>query len=221
MLMDDHEALFPPNENRTIWRYLDFTKFVSMLETRQLYFSRADQFEDPYEGTWSSESIKWLRDSQQNGGLKLNLMDRVIAALQEIPKEMFVSCWHANEYESAAMRKLYLQSNEGVAICSDSNMLAAILERSSLNVGISMIQYIDYDCTMIPLRNAFFPFVHKRLSFAHENELRAVIWAMDNINRPQILDGAISVSIEVAVEELVKSVRVSPTAPTWFGQLVE
>jgi hypothetical protein len=187
MVMHDHEALFPPTENRTIWRYLDFTKFVSLLETRQLYFPRADQFEDPYEGTWSAESIRWLRDPQRNkrnngyfptdnSGRPLLNVERLIDCLELIRTEMFISCWYASEYESAAMWKLYLQSNEGVAIRSDSNTLAAIFEPSSLNIGISMVQYIDYDTTRIPFRNAFFPFVHKRLSFAHENELRAVIW---------------------------------------------
>jgi hypothetical protein len=180
MLMHDHEALSPPSENRTIWRYLDFTKFVSLLETQQLYFPRADQFADPYEGTWSTESMRWLRDPQQSG-FPLHFMDQFIASIDEFRQQMFISCWHANEYESAAMWKLYLQSNEGVAIRSDANTLASILEHSSLNIGISMVQYIDYNRTVIPFRNAFFPFVHKRLSFAHENELRALIWAADDI----------------------------------------
>jgi hypothetical protein len=223
--MRDHEALFPLNENRTIWRYLDFTKFVSLLETQQLYFPRADQFEDPYEGTWSSAGVRWLRNSQQNGGSPpyafARADEKLISCTDQMRKEMFISCWTASEHESAAMWKLYLKSNEGVAIRSDSNTLGTVLERSSLAIGISMVQYIDYDNTVISFRNSFFPFVHKRLSFAHESELRAIIWAILDVNQPQIQDGATSVSVEVAVEELVKSVRVSPTAPTWFGQLVE
>jgi hypothetical protein len=221
MLMHDHEALFPPNENRTIRRYLDFTKFVSLLETQQLYFPRADQFEDPYEGTWSTAGVRWLRDPQMNDGLPPHAVEKLISHMDQLRKEMFISCWSAHEHESAAMWKLYLQSNEGVAILSDSNTLAALLDRSSLNIGISMVQYIDYNRTVIPFRNGFFPFVHKRQSFAHESELRAVIWAIDNINKPQIQAGAPAVSVGVGVEELVKSVHVSPTAPRWFGHLVE
>jgi hypothetical protein len=121
MLMHDHEAFFPPNENRTIWRYLDFTKYVSLLETKQLYFPRADQFEDPYEGAWSSEGVRWLRDPQRNGGLPLRAVEKLISDTDQQRKKMFISCWHANEQESAAMWKLYLQSNEGMAIRSDSN----------------------------------------------------------------------------------------------------
>jgi hypothetical protein len=221
MLMDEHQALFPPHENCTIWRYLDFTKFVSLLETRQLYFPRADQFEDSYEGAWSSAGVRWLRNPQQTDELWLPATEKLIGSTDQIRKEMFISCWTASEHESAAMWKLYLKSNEGVAIRSDSNTLGTVLEHSSLAISISMVQYIDYDYIIIPFSNTFFPFVHKRLSFAHESELRAIIWAILDVNRPQIQDGATSVSIEVTVEELVKSVRVSPTAPKWFGQLVE
>jgi hypothetical protein len=32
---------------------MDFTKFVSILERKELFFCRTDQFDDPYEGTLS------------------------------------------------------------------------------------------------------------------------------------------------------------------------
>ena len=33
-----------------LWRYMDFAKFVSMLEQRSIYFARADVLGDPFEG---------------------------------------------------------------------------------------------------------------------------------------------------------------------------
>jgi len=39
-----------PSPNAQLWRYMDFTKYVSLLSSRALYFTRADQFEDTYEG---------------------------------------------------------------------------------------------------------------------------------------------------------------------------
>lgn len=222
MLMHDHEeGLFPPLQNRTIWRYVDFTKFVSLLECQQLWFARADQFEDPYEGTWSTAGIKLLRDPSHPLQLPPTAVDQIVSFSTQQREEMFISCWNASEHESAAMWKLYLQSNEGVAIRSDYDSLAAVLERSSLKAGISMVQYVDYERVVVPFGNAFFPFLYKRLSFAHENELRAVIWAIDSINRPQIQKGSTAVTIDVKADELIKSVYVSPAAPKWFGQLIE
>lgn len=37
--------------NEKLWRYVDFAKFLQMLETRSLFFPRADKFEDTFEGT--------------------------------------------------------------------------------------------------------------------------------------------------------------------------
>lgn len=34
-----------------IMRYMDFAKFISILENKELYLTRADKFEDPLEGS--------------------------------------------------------------------------------------------------------------------------------------------------------------------------
>jgi hypothetical protein len=35
----------------SVSRYLDFVKFIDLLDRRALYFSRADQMEEPWEGS--------------------------------------------------------------------------------------------------------------------------------------------------------------------------
>jgi len=221
MLDNKHESFFPPSANCTLWRYMDLTKFLSLLENRSLFFPRADQFEDPYEGTWSRAGVALLRDPATSGGLPPQAVDQMLQATEEFRRQMFISCWFASEHESAAMWKLYLQSPEGVAIQTDHDTLAAALERSPLRVRTTMVRYVDYDKVPIPFGNLFFPFVHKRLSFAHETELRAIVWSSENVNKTQIPEGVTAVTIDVIPEELIKTVHVSPTAPKWFGQLVE
>ena len=51
----------PDEPDSSIWRYLDFTKLVSLLETRALHFSRADLLGDPYGGS-TAISISGHRD---------------------------------------------------------------------------------------------------------------------------------------------------------------
>ena len=47
----EHEAFAPPPPDAVLWRYMDFTKFVSLLEKQALFFARADKLEDdPFEG---------------------------------------------------------------------------------------------------------------------------------------------------------------------------
>ena len=43
----------PPPDDAVLWRYMDFTKFVSVLDKRALFFSAADKFGDPFEGSIS------------------------------------------------------------------------------------------------------------------------------------------------------------------------
>ena len=221
MLMPGHEAFFPPTENCAIWRYMDFTKYVSLLETGRLFLPRADGFEDPYEGAWSAAGVRLLREQSATGGIPQHGVEQLLAFASAQRQAVFLSCWHVGNHESAAMWKLYLQTSEGIAVQSDYESLARVVDASPLNAGISMVQYIDYDKTPIPFGNAFFPFVHKRQSFAHEKELRVVVWRLDSVNEPQIPKDAAFTVLDVDLKQLVKAIYVAPTAPPWFGQLVE
>jgi hypothetical protein len=42
----------PPADDASLWRYMNFTKFVAMLST--LYFTRGDAFPDKFEGAMGS-----------------------------------------------------------------------------------------------------------------------------------------------------------------------
>ena len=80
---------------------------------------------------------------------------------------------------------------------------------------------MDYDNAIVPVNNSFYRILHKRLSFAHECELRAVIWSFEDINAPLIPRGSPFASIDIEPSALIHAVYVSPTAPDWFGVLVE
>lgn len=40
----------PSNEDAKIWHYMNFSKFVSLLDSKMLFLTRADLFEDKFEG---------------------------------------------------------------------------------------------------------------------------------------------------------------------------
>src|SRR5438270_12340311 len=46
----EHPYLLPPDLASVLWRYVDLPQLLWVLESRALWFSRLDQFEDPYEG---------------------------------------------------------------------------------------------------------------------------------------------------------------------------
>lgn len=90
------------------------------------------------------------------------------------PKYIAINCWHMNEHESAAMWKLYLKSNEGIAVQSSYNKLRdCIIDDEQVLVG--MVKYLDYEAEHIDPGNILSAFVYKRKSFEHEREVRALV----------------------------------------------
>ena len=136
-----------------------------------------------------------------------------------------MNCWHMNHYESAAMWRLYLKSDEGIAIRSTYERLKTSLNPCADHIYVGAVKYIDFETEWMPEGNIFYPFVHKRKSFAHEQELRAVIVRFPEgkpnepvINRKETMGDGISVDVDLNM--LIEEVRVSPSSPLWLTQLV-
>ncbi|WP_138434132.1 hypothetical protein [Winogradskyella algicola] len=220
MLDNTHPNFYHPKQNYTIWRYMDFTKLLSLLEDKSLFFSRSDKFEDPYEGAWTKPSIDSLKERFSKGELPKKILERFIETIELEKTRMFINCWFISENESAAMWDLYLQSPEGIAIKSDHEALSKAIEKSKLIGRTSMVKYINYDTTYIPTGNLFFPFLHKRSSFSHEKELRAIFWSEEDINKSHFNNDQTFLNLDIEPTELIKEIYVSPRAPKWFGELV-
>lgn len=221
MLLQNHEVFLPSKQRRTLWRYMDFTKLVSLLEDRALVFPRTDLFEDPYEGLLPEAAVRELRAVPPPYQLSPQQAELWVKYPEVMRTKLYVSCWYASEFESAAMWKLYLSGSVGIAIRTNTDLLTDALESCPYTVGMSEVQYIDYETMSVPLENALFPVMHKRLSFAHEKEFRAVIWSEISDNEPLIPKGAMHVAVPVDPSQLIEAIHVSPSAPQWFRQLVE
>jgi len=197
---------------------MDFTKYVSILETQALFFSRADKLEDPYEGATShiNATIRPL--------VYKNIPIEKIAALSRLSNSFrqwtYINCWHMNYYESSAMWKLYGAFAGSVAIRSTYGILSKCLADEAY-VGI--VNYIDYDKDWLPEGNAFWPYVHKRKSFEYERELRAIIQEWPTTNgkyddkKKNEKNGKM---VKIDINKLIGKVYISPTATEWFAELV-
>jgi hypothetical protein len=127
----------PKDPNTKIWRYMNFTKFVEMLESSSLYFPRADRLGDPFEGSWSKpfplSDILFSPTEDKRYGVAPG------RALFKLLREyVFVSCWHMNEYESTAMWSVYGGSNGAVAVQSTYSLLR---ERLPPAFHLGMVRY--------------------------------------------------------------------------------
>jgi hypothetical protein len=230
----------PDNENVKVWRYMDFAKFVSLLERKALFFTRIDRLEDKFEGSFSkplldssgsNEAVKGFTEEQLEQWLEQKRrQDSKFNKL--LRRWTVVNCWCMSECESAAMWKLYLKSEEGVAIQSTFRRLADCFNDYKENdVWIGVLNYIDYGKDVIPVGNSLYPFIYKRKSFEHEKEIRAVISkapftglyaGTGDVN--EIYDEfnvfAVGFEVPVDLEILVEKVYVSPTSEKWFEELV-
>lgn len=229
-MYQDHECFVKPeNPDCKIWRYIDFTKFVDFLATSSLFFSRADEFTDPFEGSWPVTNIR-IREERPElfiQGAPIEIVKQLQQiTYRQIRKFVFINCWHINEYESAAMWNLYLKSNEGVAVQSTFNkLITSFDEDTEYSVHVGKVHYIDYERYFMPETNLFYPFLHKRRSFEHEKELRAIIMKFPPKN-----GGGLDFDAEpfefgfkslVDLRVLIDKIYVAPTAPKWIFDLIK
>jgi hypothetical protein len=227
----------PENKETLIWRYMDFTKFVYMLDANALFFCRADCLDDRFEGRWGRRSIQKIKtdlEHQANTGVNVvggveEQMRGIVQTADHMRKVMAVNCWHVNDHESAAMWRLYIQAGQGIAICSTvDRLIKAISDDHNMLVFVGTVNYIDYDSEEIPFRNYTTVFLHKRKSFAHEQELRAVATkAHVRVDSDRMNVRLTGEEFQVPGEDLavdlltlIRSVHLAPGSPGWMERLV-
>jgi len=228
-MFKESEFFNTPPDNTTVWRYMDLTKFLDVLENNSLFFASGSTIQklDSFEG-WippidfeklknkhvlkeinkskmlineygnyinkQNESlnksidfidynIKQIKgsdiDAEQNikkweerkeellqekkKGLKefsyfkensisdddikrstetvfFNVYNKAINDFQKI---IHINCWYIGKHESDAMWKIYLQSNEGIAIKSNISLLKKCFIHPSVHIG--KLDYIDFE----------------------------------------------------------------------------
>lgn len=213
----------PPPEDTILWRYMDFTKFIALLERRALFFARSDKLNDPFEGSFPQKNIKarYVNLHPEFEEVLLSLPSLMSAFWMQLKRFTLVSCWHESNYESEAMWKLYASANGGLAIKTrfDSFVKSFITDEK---IHIGKVQYVDYDNDLIPEDDPLSPYLHKRKSFEHEQEVRAIV---QNVNTSQLTelqdDYDIGKYYEVDLNLLIQEVVVDPFTPEWFLELVD
>lgn len=232
MPYQEHRVFEKPKAQTKIWHYITYTKFVSLLSKKALYFVTVEKLseDDKFEGalpdavaslflkareTKIKEFEKFLGPSSQFLN-EMKKMKKQPLWNEFFKKHVLVNCWHMNDVESVAMWKLYAKTllvDEGVAIRSTYERLMNSFRNYTDPVFIGKVNYIDYRKDGFPIDNALYPSVFKRRSFEYEHELRACIFKFPFEGKGE--------NIPVELGELIEKIYVSPTAEDWFKELVE
>jgi hypothetical protein len=222
---NERPMLYPPDET-VIWRYMNLAKFVSLLGTSGLWFPRADQLGDPFEGSRSPALSRIHPDVHPH----LDSMAAIATAMLPLH---FVSCWSISRVESAALWDIYSGRNAGIAIRSTVGDLKAALasEPSEEWVTVAAVRYVDFQDGYVPVSMVTERLFYKRSSFAHERELRAVMKPMDWLTKQtgmaqldrSTLERRLPTGWPVPVDlrPLVRAIHVSPLSPAWFLDVIQ
>lgn len=228
----DYQSLFdnPLSQSRNIWRYIDIGQFLSLMYRSALHFTRADLFEDEFEGSIPAPN---------------HLPERLRGFYRRNSEITNISCWNVSENESMLMWNS--NPDQTVAIQSTVGRLrTSFQDFDDYAIHFAKVDYVDFDT--IPFRsfektddggyrgNYLEPFQYKRPYFEGEEEFRAFsspiasesfrekvekeemdfTWGevIEKYSQPSLF-------IEVKIEELVKEVVVSPNAPSTMTKSVK
>lgn len=210
-----------------VWRYLDLAKLLDLLERQTLYFGRLDLLGDPFEGSRPLPNVEanWQlvrKLHAEDPAFPLEIPSRIIRNMR---RRLYASCWHQNEVESAAMWQLYGAQGSNVALQTTYRRLRESLPEQvdagwpvQATVFVGMVTYIDYRTTEVE-KSGFAYAMHKRMSFSHEREIRALA----NIHVPELDESTSPEGLHVPwrFSDCVEAIYVSPDAPRWFAGVVE
>jgi len=170
-------------------------RFAWMLEKRALYFSSVERFEDPHEG-----ALTEIEDQEFSATYDETV--RSAARFHTVTfsrRRVMANCWHLSTHESAAMWKLYAGTDKAVAIQSTFRRLQQTVAHAAVGVGV--VRYVDHETGRTHVHPFYGPYMHKRLWYQDEHEVRAIAY-----NRDKAPDGGLAVVVDL--QQLVTGVVV-------------
>jgi hypothetical protein len=244
---------------------MDLARFLALVRTRTLHFSRSDLHKDKFEGALTQQTVVYqlpfldgdsrvivlgepglegtwpegvlcgvmaISDAEVNFPTGLVRAPEPLATaarsdLEKRRRSLYVNCWHANTHESAAMWELYAKGGAGIAIkTSFTRLKESFASDNDHPVSIGKVRYRDYTTEAINAGTPLFGLITtKRLSYAHEQEVRAIFHASDAGDRyrsSEKVDDFVEGGVDIAVnlDRLIERIVVAPQAPSWFKEQV-
>jgi hypothetical protein len=129
-----------------LWRYMDFAKFIAVLEDRAIYCCPIRRFIDQYEGFIHDNFYDDLYTSMTPlvGGEDIAVFT-ARSAVATIMDSCFVSCWHLAGQEEPLMWANYVGKGHGVAIKTDTARLARAISGSTYTVRSGPVRYLPVE----------------------------------------------------------------------------
>jgi hypothetical protein len=234
--------------NKTVWRYMPFSKFISMLTYQALWFPKLNILQDEYEGLMpASTKHEISREYQKYKDILPpelhSQIDGMAGKNEEDGRELIVAnSWFFSEEESEAIWREYANS-EGVAIKSTPKKLSEnVLMLGDNNMcHMGTVKYVDHANHKMSKYEAAQAieraFIKDKEKFGHEQELRLATMSLKRMycvgmnGKPytqQEVEGKNMNNFEnpglyigIKIDTLFDEVVVAPNAEDWLFSLVK
>ncbi|WP_033106725.1 DUF2971 domain-containing protein [Microbacterium profundi] len=220
----------PVGDDVTLWRYLDFPKFLDLLASKALKMPRASSMEDPFEGVMGDGAMSATLEVQSANRAPSYWRHAFINKLQRESlwwrDRTYVSCWNAFPSENAGLWRIY-GDEKGVAIRTTWGSLRRSFAGTAdcvTDVFYGPVSYRSAETDFeIPPTYTDQYFV-KRQEFSHEKEFRLMAHdeSREHDYRDTSLEGlpafaTLPCDLNVLIEEIV----ISPRLGGWVQKTVE
>ena len=203
-------------ENQKLWRYMDLSKFVSLIEKNALWLARADTFRDKHEGRFPDDMRMAIEKAFKGLDDDSSVVEDADDFLDYLRKNTFINCWHKNFDENMVMWEIYGRDTNALAIQTTANNIRDNVSSDKLS-GFSLIlksvtyKRADEISGVLPYEECFFI---KRPHFSFEAEVRI---SLDTYSRHgPTKKTPYGYYLSVSLNGFIEKILIHPDSPDWF-----
>jgi hypothetical protein len=167
----------PPSE-AVIWRFLDLRKFRDLMANQELYFRRADLYDDQSEGLPPEQYVRRVLGLDPYDIKDEVALNNHLGSLAQSREMHFITCWYLYRKEDLAIWERY--GPDGVAVTSTYGRLKESLDGIPDDTHIGLIHYGTAHLT--DRFNAMQFITTKQEKYADECEVRAILTSNDPLD---------------------------------------
>jgi hypothetical protein len=249
MRLTNHQNLTETDYDLTVWRYLTFPKFISLLTYQALWFSKLKILQDKYEGgippiteqTMRIKNEKW-KSMFNTPEFRRQIDSWPMKNIDDGRELTVVNCWFLGENESQQMWDEYVGTVEGLAIKSSIRKLATytfVPEDPHIS-QMGKVKYVNFETYEMPTYLAHQ--AHERAfikdqRFEHEQEIRIATMSLKTLSCVSMKGVPYTeeectgknmnnfensgLYIMVHLKGLLDEIVLAPKSSDWFFNLVE
>lgn len=205
------------NDDQKLWRYMDLSKLVSMLDKQEIWLAKTDTVKDKHEGRIPDE----IKERLSTAYKEFSDNDKSPVRDEEdfedyLRKNTFISCWHKNTDENMVMWEIYARDINTVAIQTTVGRIKRSVLNDQLRGHSLILQNIAYQQSDEVRGELLYEqyFFRKRRHFEFEKEVRISLDTYSTKNPTKNTPSGYE--LKTNINELIENILVHPDSEDWF-----